>query len=311
MTEPILTEKRSGGLAALLLAALLAVVAVSAAVAPDGAWFLAALLAMVALSVAFFNALFPGSWFFSLALANGLGVYACIFAFFVDANFAAVDHRLLFLGFPLPILAFMGSAWSERRRIREIIVTATLPGARQLRRAFAWLGPVMLIGAVSFAMPALPDRASLGLFFLAAMSAIAFIVWRAGPHVSSFLIDTGLLFEEFLERVGKLAAAAFAFLTFYSFFVILFAGLYFGLEALQPQTHFLMHGKIADMTFPECLYFSVATLATVGYGDITPASDAARLLSAAQVIVGVLLLLFGFSEIMSYTRERLRGRSDG
>lgn len=308
MTDPAASGNAQAGLRALaLLAILTAVIGISVATAPDGFAFVVALLAMLALAVAFFNALFPGSWFFSLALANGLGVYACIFAFFVDANFSAVDRAVLFLGFPLPIMAFMGGAWSERVRIRDIIATATLPGARQLRRAFSWLGPVTAIGALSFAMPSLPDRLSLDLFFLAAMAAIALTIWRASPHVSTFLIDTGLLFEEFLERVEKLSAAAFAFLTFYSFFVILFAGLYFGLEALQPNTHFLLHGRVADMNFSECLYFSVATLATVGYGDITPASDAARLLSAVQVIIGVLLLLFGFSEIMSYTRERQRG----
>lgn len=307
MNEPILSEPRAGGPAALLVFALFAVIALGVSTAPEGPLFFAILLAMVTLAVAFFVILFRGRWFFSLALANGLGVYACIFSFFVDANFAAVERRILFAGFPLPILAFMGGAWSERSRIRDIIATATLPGARQLRRAFAWLGPVIGIGALTFAMPALPNGDTLGLFFLAAMSGIAIIVWRASPHVSTFLIDTGLLFEEFLGRVERLSAAAFAFLTFYSFFVILFAGLYFGLEALQPNTHFLMHGRVLDLTFSECLYFSIATLATVGYGDITPATDAARLLAALQVIIGVLLLLFGFSEIMSYTRERQRG----
>ena len=41
------------------------------------------------------------------------------------------------------------------------------------------------------------------------------------------------------------------------------------------------------------------TLATVGYGDIVPLSNLARMLAAFEVIVGVLLILFGVSESFS------------
>jgi len=40
------------------------------------------------------------------------------------------------------------------------------------------------------------------------------------------------------------------------------------------------------------------TLATVGYGDILPVDDGVRILAAIEMLVGQLLLLFGFSEIM-------------
>ncbi len=39
------------------------------------------------------------------------------------------------------------------------------------------------------------------------------------------------------------------------------------------------------------LYFSVITLATVGYGDITPASDTARAVAMAEALVGQLYLV--------------------
>ena len=57
-----------------------------------------------------------------------------------------------------------------------------------------------------------------------------------------------------------------------------------------------------DISFAESLYFSVITMATVGYGDVTPLSDVARLVVAGQVVVGILLLLFGFSEILAFAR---------
>jgi voltage-gated potassium channel len=309
---PSSEEPRQGGAVRLLapVAALLALIGFGVIVAPEGPLFALTIVSMLGLTVLFFTGLFPRRWFFALSLANGLGIYACIFAFFVDANFSRVARPLLFLGFPLPILAFMHGAWRSRERIREIIATTQLPGARQLRRAFAWAGPVAIIGGLTFAVPSLGNVVALDTLFLLAMAAIAIVIWRASPPVSTFLMDTSLLFEEFLERVEKLTVAAFAFLTFYSLFVILFAGIYMGLDTLQPGVHFAMHGAPAEMRFSECLYFSIATLATVGYGDITPASDAARLLAALQVIIGVVLLLFGFSEIMAYTRERQRGSRD-
>jgi voltage-gated potassium channel len=55
---------------------------------------------------------------------------------------------------------------------------------------------------------------------------------------------------------------------------------------------------------PEALYFPVVTLSTIGNGDIVPVSSVARTLAAREVVLGVLLLLFGVSEILEYSRER-------
>ena len=79
---------------------------------------------------------------------------------------------------------------------------------------------------------------------------------------------------------------------------------------LSAEPNFSIAGASRAITFPESLYFSIVTMATVGYGDIVPASDGARALAALQVVLGVLLLLVGFSEIFSYTRERQRPRGE-
>ena len=50
------------------------------------ALFTAMMLAVVAGAVAFFLKAFPGSRFFAIAFANGLAVYACLFAVFADVN---------------------------------------------------------------------------------------------------------------------------------------------------------------------------------------------------------------------------------
>jgi voltage-gated potassium channel len=91
--------------------------------------------------------------------------------------------------------------------------------------------------------------------------------------------------------------------------VIVFAGIYRVLDKLSTASHFSVHGQVRDITYAESLYFSIVTVATVGYGDITPVTDIARFVAAIEVVMGVLLLLFGFSEIMSYMRER-RGKRE-
>ena len=47
------------------------------------------------------------------------------------------------------------------------------------------------------------------------------------------------------------------------------------------------------------LYFSFATLSTVGYGDITPASNMARMLAAAEAITGTLFVAVLISRLVS------------
>ena len=44
----------------------------------------------------------------------------------------------------------------------------------------------------------------------------------------------------------------------------------------------------AEGSYPTVLYYSFVTLTSVGYGDITPVSSAARALSNLESLVGIL-----------------------
>lgn len=273
--------------------------------------FVLVLLGMVGGSASFFYTTFPGSRFFVLAFTNSLGVYACIFQFFAQVNFRPVSTPILEIGFALPILAFVAGAWREQQRIRDIIHLRTPPAELALFRAFAWLVPVFGVGALTFTLPDLAlDPVVTDEIFLASMLAIAGVVLVVSPDVSMFLIDTGLLFEEFFARVRHLAAPAFAFTTFYSVIVVVFASLYRIIDLVTGHPNFLVGGAVRPLGFSEALYFSVITVATVGYGDILPRTDLARALASIEVLIGVLVLLFGFSEIMAYMRERRPNRSE-
>jgi hypothetical protein len=58
------------------------------------------------------------------------------------------------------------------------------------------------------------------------------------------------------------------------------------LEFLQPGSFNGLHGTTIPELYRQLGYFTMVTIATVGYGDITPVSDSARLLAAFFSISG-------------------------
>jgi voltage-gated potassium channel len=269
---------------------------------------LAALIGSVAALVVAFHYVFPGGVFFSFALANLIGFYACVFIFFVESHYQIVDSPVLPIGFVAPLIAFFAGAVGQRRTIRSIIASARLRDENRFGRVLSWLGPVLMVAALNFFIPESGvGRGALDALFLGAMAAISVVVFFASREVAAFLLDTGLLFEEFFERVVRLVVPAFAFLTFYSLVVIVFASIYSALDHLTHVPHFRIDGAVRELSFSEGLYFSLTTISTVGYGDITPATNAVRILVSIEIVSGLLLLLFGFNEIITYSRDRRRG----
>ena len=298
-----------------LLGAMLAtgamVLLISLSVADKADFFVFVVLAVISASVAFFFTVFPGSRFFVIALANFLAVYTCIYVVFVETNFDAVIAPAGQIAYILPILGFMAGTWLRRAAIREIVVSHRVQEGSKFRRGLPWVLPLALIGAATFAVPGQAlDAEAESYVLLGAMAVIALVVFAVSSNVSAFLLDTGLVFEAFFMRVQGLYIPAFAFLTFYSINVIVFASFYRILDRFSDSHQFAIDGAARDITFQESLYFSIVTLSTVGYGDIVPVSSALRALSAVQIVLGVLFLLFGFSEIMSYSKERGSERRD-
>ena len=51
-------------------------------------------------------------------------------------------------------------------------------------------------------------------------------------------------------------------------------------------------------TFLDAIYFSVATMTTVGYGDITPISEVGRLLAVLMILTGIALIPWQIGELI-------------
>jgi hypothetical protein len=61
-------------------------------------------------------------------------------------------------------------------------------------------------------------------------------------------------------------------------------------------------------TFIESLYFCVVTLATVGYGDLHPTTDASRLFTVAYIIAGVGIVIGFITELANQRTIHELGR---
>lgn len=72
--------------------------------------------------------------------------------------------------------------------------------------------------------------------------------------------------------------------------VILFAIIYMSLG----HEHF--NGLDGDDNLMSYLYYSATTQSTVGYGDITPRTQLARLLSTCQIFGTIIFIVLGISK---------------
>ncbi len=280
-----------------------ALVAISAAGAANFLFFAIVLSAAIAMTA--IAELFPRSGLFPITFASLTAVYASIFALFAEAMFYSLGAVTLGVGFAAPILLFIAGCWWRRDEIRAEVVDSAIVSEKSLPQAFLWQLPVWVLGLGLYLLFGVEQtQVNTDATFLASMGVMGVFVFAASPHVVTFLIDIGLLLDEFVTRMGRLLIPALAFLSFYAILVIIFAALYGIISHSSAAHEFRIGAEHRSLTYFEALYFSVATLATVGYGDIVPSSNLVRALVALEVIIGVLLILFGVSELLEYANER-------
>jgi voltage-gated potassium channel len=85
-----------------------------------------------------------------------------------------------------------------------------------------------------------------------------------------------------------------------SLFLLLFAANYFLMAQSDPRS-FNVHA----LTRNDALYFTVTVFSTVGFGDITATSQAARLIVVAQMLLDLLILGLG---VKAFVGAVQRGR---
>lgn len=253
--------------------------------------------------------LFPRGLHFAFGTAAGLALYASLFVVLGRAQFPDAPSWSRPPAFLLPVLAFLVMAWWRRREIAAIAERVEAQDLEHLPHASRWVVMTGLVGLVCFLLPVNrlwpPGQAAA---LLAAMAAIAAIVAVAVRDVVRLLVDVALIVEQLGSRLRHLSVPAATFLLLYALLVVGFASAYRVADGLSREPLFAGPDGPIRLSYSDSLHFSVATISTVGYGDIRPSDDGARVLASMQVLAGQLLLLFGFAEIMRARRHRAEDR---
>lgn len=88
-------------------------------------------------------------------------------------------------------------------------------------------------------------------------------------------------------------------------FLLIFANVYYLLEYGAPGSF------TSPLTRTDALYFTVTVFATVGFGDITPLSQTARVLVTGQMVGDLLVIGVALKVILTTVqRSRQRGRRE-
>jgi voltage-gated potassium channel len=163
-----------------------------------------------------------------------------------------------------------------RRRLRRVVVT--------LLRA---LGSTVGLVALYYLIPLDPSSVSVsvGQLVVGLLALVALVVFQVRSIANATYPA--------LRAVGALATSV-------PLFLLLFAGTYY------------VMGRISEASFSEpltrtdALYFTVTVFATVGFGDITATTEAARILVMGQMIAGVVIIGLGARIIVDAVK---RGQS--
>jgi hypothetical protein len=252
--------------------------------------------------------LFPRGAHFAFGTATGLALYASLFVVLGRAQFPDAPEWARLPAFLLPVVAFLGMTWWRRQELQDVAERQAAQDLDHLPHTARWLFFAGLVGVVCFVLPVnrlVPEAQAAAL--LIAMGAIAAMVALAVRDVTRLLVDVALIVREMAARTRHLVVPATAFLLMYALLVMGFAAAYRIADGLSLHALFQDAEGPIRLSYSDALHFSVATLSTVGYGDIRPEDDGVRVLASLQVIAGQLLLLFGFAEIMRARRDR-RGK---
>jgi hypothetical protein len=282
---------------------------VAAGVADQGWAFAAASLLIASLALGGLNLLFPQGLTFAFGVANGLAVYVCLFVVIGRAGFPLAQEWSRPVAFLLPVLAFVGACWWRRDTLSAAAEGS--PDLLHFPRFARWLAATGLVGVVCLASP-ISRLGPAGQTFalLLAMAVIAAIGVASVGHVVRLLVDVATMLRSVGGRLRRLAVPIATYVSLFALLAVAFGCLYRIADGLSREPIFLFVGTPARISFSEALHFSVVTLSTVGYGDIQPHDDGIRLLAAIQMVLGQLLLLFGFAEIMRSHTGRARREDD-
>ena len=161
-----------------------------------------------------------------------------------------------------------------------------------------------LVWAVVLVLPAVagkwvnhywPELAPVELFLVAGLVFLVFLIWQ---------------FLHFILRAARVGSEVMcAGISIYLLLGLLWMFAYLLVAGAVPDAFAFNAGPAAShsMNGVTAFYFSFVTLTTVGYGDVTPVSNGARVLAVMEAMTGTLYVAVLITRLVAlYTSERLR-----
>ncbi len=182
----------------------------------------------------------------------------------------------------------MGSGSTE---MFEAAAEERIPRPLLLAAAARVLGVVAATLAVYFLLPIEGENA-------AAAGAVAALIG---------IVVILVVFARQIARVSRSArpvlAALVALALVFGLFLCFFALLYVSISEGDPQAFTQGVDKIAG------IYFATTVLTTVGFGDISPVSDTARIVVTLQMVIGMILIGTAFKALGFSAKRAVTARA--
>jgi uncharacterized membrane protein len=164
---------------------------------------------------------------------------------------------------------------------------ARTPFAKIVSSSLRAVGAIVVLTTTYFLLPL--DHTSrwvtITVLVIGLTALVALVVYQVGSVMSSTF--------PVLRAIESLAVSV-------PLFLLLFASTYVAMEGLSAQSF------SQPLTHTDALYFTVTVFATVGFGDITPVTEAARLVVTGQMIADLVIIGIAIKAITGAVQRRRR-----
>jgi hypothetical protein len=145
---------------------------------------------------------------------------------------------------------------------------------------------------VSLAVVSLAQREEKAIYWIAvslALLATAFLILFATYCVLGYVLRSQVITRDQI----------YAGICMYLMLGFAFGAVFYLINTLDPGSFAVSNDLLARSDNPDLMYFSFVTLATLGYGDITPRTNIARSLAVVEALAGMLYIAVFMARLVS------------
>ena len=210
-----------------------------------------------------------------------------------ENNFAYLFAALVTLFFSLSVLTYSESSWLNNG-VEVLIVTVFLVSVRSLKFEESWNTAVyiMIFFLVSIFITNKLFKNSTFVDISHLMILLLFFLGSLRLSYKQILISEKVDTNMIIGSLVLYFLLALVWATLYMLLLIAFPDGFNGLEALPWKEN-----------FTKVIYFSFATLTTLGYGDISPKNPIAQFFVYSEAIAGVFYMAIIVSSLVSAGME--------